>query len=231
MILSHEEWNNINKTVMLLWSTVDEKALRENILYSIKDLIPFNLGGFCHYTYSDNSKESVIENYVMIGDPSKESIEEHKYMYDNIYGKYDYTKWLLGNKESIVCRESDIISDKIREKTSFYKDFLKPRGLLYCLDCYIINEAIKPSLLFFYRDAVSGDFSDREVYILSKLMPHIEGRFVLTSSYSDTPPICKFQDAFTLHLSVNYLSNVPFSSFRNVTSGTYRGMIFTVYYL
>ncbi len=187
MILNHEEWKNINKTVMKLWSPVDEKALREDILYSIKELIPFNLGGFCYYTDSGDSKESVIENYVMIGDLSKEFIEEHKYMYDNMYGKYDYTKWLLGSKESIVCRESDIINDQIKEKSSFYKDFLNPRGLSYCLDCYIINDAIKPSILFFYRDAASGDFTDREVYILNELMPHIEGRFVLSSSFSNNP--------------------------------------------
>lgn len=201
MILSHEEWAKINTTIELLWLPVDEKTLRKNLLNGIKQLIPYTLGGFCNYYTSGDSNDPKIENYIMTGDFSQKFMQEHADLYDKKYGKHDYTKWLLGCQESIVCRESDIINKDAKEKTHYYNEFLKPRNLLYCMDCYIIKDNIKPFILFFYRDDLIGDFTDKEVYMLNILMPHIEGRFVLNAMNVESHRI---DDAFSRYLKENY---------------------------
>lgn len=200
-MLNHTEWNKFVKIIEQLWLPVNDNTFKENVLKLIKEIIPFNLAGFCYYKEFADYHEAVIENYIMIGDFCSEFMDEHKYMYDNIYGKYDYTKWLLGSKESVVCRESDIVSSQFRDKSKFYTLFLEPRNLIYCMDCYIINEAIPPHILFFYRDTVSGDFSDKELYMLNRLMPHVEGRLVLEAFHSNQQ---NETDSFSFFLKKTY---------------------------
>ena len=127
-MLNHTEWNNFVKIIEQLWLPVNDNTFKENVLKLIKEIIPFNLAGFCYYKEFADYHEAVIENYIMVGDFCNEFMDEHKYMYDNIYGKYDYTKWLLGSKESVVCRESDIVSSQFRDKSKFYTLFLEPRN-------------------------------------------------------------------------------------------------------
>ena len=200
-MLNHTEWNNFVKIIEQLWLPVNDNTFTENALKLIKEIIPFNPAGFCYCQEFADYHEAVIENYIMVGDFCNEFMDEHKYMYDNIYGKYDYTKWLLGSKESVVCRESDIVSSQFRDKSKFYTLFLEPRNLIYCMDCYIINEAIPPHILFFYRDTVSGDFSDKELYMLNRLMPHIEGRLVLEAFHSNQQ---NETDSFSFFLKKTY---------------------------
>lgn len=200
MQLNHEEWEKINKAILSFQVPLDETFLRKKILEAVKTVIPFDLGGFC-YALARDRQEPKIVDYILVSRYPRQFLKEFQYMYDNKYGKHDYTKWLFGSKESIVCRESDIISGAAKEKTAFYIDFLKPRNLLYCMDCYIVKAEHKPGILYFYRDNVLGDFTDKEVFILNILMPHIESRMLLRSIDSGSE---EKYDRFAIYLKQTY---------------------------
>ena len=48
-MLNHTEWNKFVKIIEQLWLPVNDNTFKENVLKLIKEIIQFNLAGFCYY--------------------------------------------------------------------------------------------------------------------------------------------------------------------------------------
>ena len=75
-MLNHTEWNKFVKIIEQLWLPVNDNTFKENVLKLIKEIIPFNLAGFCYYKeymanttiqngFWDQKNQSFAENLIL----------------------------------------------------------------------------------------------------------------------------------------------------------------------
>lgn len=186
MCFSAEEWEKINDAVKMINAvSLDEKAVRKNILRAIHSLIYYDFGDFCHAVHDEATNDTIITDPVSLTRYSREFQMEYEYAYQTHYGQMDYTKWCLNSSGSLAFRESDIIDNEVRLKSRFYNEFLKPRGLVHSMGCYIINEELVPTpgAIALYRDFAQANFTERDLDILNILLPHIENRMAQQSAH------------------------------------------------
>lgn len=186
MFFSNEDWGKINTALKTINAvSLDEKTVRKNILKAIHSLIYYDFGDFCYAVHDDKTTDTVITDPVSLTRYSREFQIEYEYAYQTQYGQMDYTKWCLNSGGSLAFRESDIIDNEVRLQSRFYNEFLKPRGLIHSIGCYIINkDSIPvPGAIALYRDSAQVNFSERELDILTLLLPHIENRMAQQSAH------------------------------------------------
>ncbi|MDD2216165.1 MAG: LuxR C-terminal-related transcriptional regulator [Eubacteriales bacterium] len=98
--------------------------------------------------------------------------------YDKYYGQIDYVKWVFSSQESVVYRDSDLIDHEMRTKSAFYLDYLKPAGLINVAGISIAVNGSCVGAMTLYRTEKNGDFTDRDLYILKQLLPHLQNKFM-----------------------------------------------------
>ena len=184
MELTHDEWKAIDEAIKKFNVTADERTLRKLVMEALRGIIPYDFGDFC-YAIQVKGHEFIVVDPITVTKYSESFIRDFQSLYDTKYGQQDYTKWCLNSKESLVYRESDVISNEIRKKNEYYNDFLKPRNLLYSIGAYIIRNRGKSGAIALYRGEDLGDFTDKELYILNVILPHIELRMNLNSTEND----------------------------------------------
>lgn len=105
--------------------------------------------------------------------------DEQLAAYYKKYADIDYTGWLINQTEvSFVYRDSDYFTDRLRQQSRLYKEWLQPLGVYYSCGINIIENKLPYGSLTLFRSHENGDFSDEEVEILVLLTPHIAQRFV-----------------------------------------------------
>lgn len=90
------------------------------------------------------------------------------------YYKLDYVSWIFTHPKSMVYRESDLIDDKVRKESLFYRDYLAKYDLGSVAGISIIGGEKLKGAVTLYKSEKNGDFTDRDLYILEKLMPHLQ---------------------------------------------------------
>lgn len=179
MTLSTNDWEQINDSLKKINEiSTDERQVRKNIMTAIRSAIYYDFGDFCYITREDDGLQVAITDPVSLSRFPREFQMDYEYEYQRYFGSMDYTKWYVNSSESLVFRESDFIDAETRQKAKYYKEFLEPRGLTYCMGCYIINDKFisTPSTVTLYRDSNQPDFSKRDLEVFNVLLPHIENR-------------------------------------------------------
>lgn len=146
--------------------------MRTVFLESIQKLINYDFGIFDLSKTKDNQFVCFIDPIVK-SKYSKDFEEEFVIGYDNIYYSKSYSRWIHYEEEPIVYRETDFITSEMREKSEYYKFYLKPKNLIYSCGCELISEKKNLGVVTLYREEEKGDYSDEELYILKLLMPHL----------------------------------------------------------
>ena len=85
----------------------------------------------------------------------------------------DYTKWIFSLSKSTVCRESDLWSDEERRQTRYYQAVYEPFNVHYAVITGMVLENEFMGCCCLYRSQASGDFSDKEMFILDVLKDHL----------------------------------------------------------
>ena len=186
MQFSINELTIIDDAIYAIYANSNERKMRRLVLEELRKLIPFDYGDFS-YTQLDDQQHYVEVDPITVTKYSKEFIDQYNKAYDEKYGRQDYTSWCLYSDDSTVYRDSDLISQNVREKLRYYNEFLKPRGLLYGMGCFIKQNKRSPVSITIYRDDVLGDFTDHEVKILEILVRHLENRFNMDNQKPQKP--------------------------------------------
>ena len=179
MNITSKEWESIDKAIRKINEiSTEERSIRLNIMNALHSVIYFDFGDFCYATREDSDSPATITDPVALSRFPREFQMDYEYNYQHGYGAMDYTKWYMNSSESLVYRESDFINDELKQKAKYYKEFLEPRGLIYGMGCYIINDKYisTPSIITIFRDDNQIDFTEKDVAIFNVLLPHIENR-------------------------------------------------------
>lgn len=234
MMLTHNDWAKINKLVFSIYSSEDQKQLRRIVLEKLPELFSFDLSFFD--LYGDRSSSYFDP---MSFDLARKELEE----YYAIQSNGDYAVWNFShNKKSFVYRDSDLISLKVRDSSSIYNEWFKPKGVYYSCGINFVHRHITYGSLTLFNSKKHGDFSDQELCILEKLTNHIALRFFqlfpLGIKNTISLPVNSFQKEFHLtereeevcHWLMTDYSIKEISAVLYISENTTRRHISNIYY-
>ena len=177
-MLQQHEWEQINLMISETNRIKDITKFRKEFLTLLGRLVPFDLADF----YLNDSKSP---NKVKLVDPvvvsrfSQKFNEKFLREYDRYFGQVDYVKWVFSSHESVVYRESDLINTELRTKSAFYLDYLKPAGFVNVAGVSIADHGVCVGAITLYRTDRYGDFTDKDIYILKQLLPHLQNKLMV----------------------------------------------------
>lgn len=161
--INESDWLSINQIVYLINAVADDEKRRKGVLEYLRQLIPYN--NACFYL-ADKNKINMLIDPVTIDCPDRKIKQ-----YDQYYYKVDYSRKLYYQIMSSVYRETDIFDKAKRERSEYYNDYLQ--SMHYVVNCNFANSSGLLGSMSLNRKKEEGDFSERELFILRILEPHL----------------------------------------------------------
>lgn len=175
--MQQTEWEKINELIYEINNTKDIVVVRRIFLKELNKLVSFDLADFC-LSDSKGTKAVSLIDPVVVSRYSKKFEDLFTLRYEKHFEQLDYTKWVFSNPESIVYRESDIIDNEARKKSSYYLHYLLPMNLINVAGMSLAENGTCLGAVNLYRTEKSGDFTDREIYLLKQFMPHLKSKLI-----------------------------------------------------
>lgn len=116
--LETNDWMVINNIVYQINSIENSTTMRKNFLTQMALVLDFDSADF--YIASELNSHTLVEPVFYNYKPRAD--ENYMDKYDSI----DYSRGLMFGGKSKVYRESDIISEKKRVETEYYKKYFEP---------------------------------------------------------------------------------------------------------
>ena len=174
-MLNQNEWEELNGIIDLIYKTKSLTVMRTQFLRRLYSLIKFQFSDFGLGHTGVSPSPSLVEAVVFSSYPA-EFEQEFIGKYESVYFEFDYVKWVFSSPVSLVYRESDLLNDEARKNSRFYMEYLKPFGFEYLAGISVISEDRFLGSVTLYRTESSRDFSDKDIYILRQLLPHLQNR-------------------------------------------------------
>ncbi|MDR2356381.1 MAG: LuxR C-terminal-related transcriptional regulator [Clostridiales Family XIII bacterium] len=183
-MLTQSEWERLNGLTDAIYRVKGMTAMREVFLRGLSGLIHFDFSDF-ELGKPQGKRIPGLVDAVVFSRYAKDFEEAFISLYENVYSEIDYVKWVFSGRESMVYRESDLIDEKARKNSAFYTEYLHPFGLVIVAGISVIHEGVFMGSVTLYRTEEKEDFSDRDMYVLHQLLPHLRNRlgadFALTA--------------------------------------------------
>lgn len=166
----------VNQIIWQIYDTLDMRNMRKVFLRQLSQLINFSFSDFSIGFINHDGGPKLVDP-VVVSKYSKEFEKEFIFSYESKFCKLDYLEWVFLTPESLVYRESDLISDEVRIKSLFYQEYLKVFNLTQVAGIVLANNDHFFGAATFYRSEQSRDFDERDMYILELFVPHLQKRF------------------------------------------------------
>lgn len=157
-----------NEVVYRIHACQTMEELKPALLAQIKLLVPYTYASLIPIAEDPESQEAVH------GEPfckprQFESVE--KQWVEQI--DQSYTLWLSHAVESMVVRDSEVMSDSGRFSAWSYRDLYSPYNIIDCVQMNIAYGNRVMGRLALYRTKADGLFTEREDFYLRSLANHI----------------------------------------------------------
>lgn len=180
-LLETNDWMVLNNIIYQINYLKDSQEMRENLLKQLLLIIDFDSANFF---VTDSEDPRILKN--MAGYNFSEKLGED---YVGLYEKLDYQKGLMFDGKSRVYRETDIMEDKKRQETEYYKQFYQPNGWHYSLHASLAFEKRSVGTLALFRRQGKEDFNYKDVFVLEMLQDHLALRLYQDmSEHPDSDP-------------------------------------------
>lgn len=174
-MLVQKEWEYLNTTINDIYKIENRRKMRQKCLENLKELVYFDFSDFEMGLCAEKYEPSLVDA-VVLSKFSQLFEEDFMNQYEQIYHKSDYVKWIFTSENSSVYRESDLISKEARENSIFFREYLEKFNLVHVAGISIICQSRFLGAITLYRSENKGDFSDKDIYILKQLLPHLQTR-------------------------------------------------------
>jgi DNA-binding CsgD family transcriptional regulator len=164
--LKENEWVAINDMLLELYSIDDVTFVKEKFLHLIRLLIPYSQASF---TYIDRQSKHIDMNRSVFIDINEELLRQ----YNESYYKTDYVFNTFNYMKSVAYRDTDILDDAVRKKTTFYREFLLPMNVPYAGGLILVKDAEMLGVVTLFRSNEYGDLSDKDLFILDQYKNHL----------------------------------------------------------
>lgn len=172
-MLTQKEWEQINQITSRIYMQDTSRKLRTVFLQELKQLVHFSFSDFS-MSLLRHTNSYILTDPVIVSNYDKYFEDDFIEKYEKEYNTLDYLNWLFNSKESLVIRESDHISEEMRRKSPFYQEYLEPFNLIHIASLIICVNGHFTAALTLYNSADRGDFTDKDIYILQQLLPHLQ---------------------------------------------------------
>ncbi len=162
--LNTSDWLVLNTIIYKIYTTIDLTDMRQNFLEQMKQVISFDAADF--YLAKTDSKEGLIMPVFL------NCKENHCDRLDN----EDYSRGIMYSGRSMVYRETDIILDEERVKTTYYKEVYEKNYWHYSLQMVLASERQFLGVVTFYRNMGKEDFSYDDIFVVDMLKEHLAYR-------------------------------------------------------
>ena len=183
-MLTQIEWERLNDLIVTINNISDSASMRTALLQKLMTLIDFDFSEFDIATNKNPIKPQLVDP-IMVSKFNRKFEEEFIYQYENVFAPMDYVNWVFMSAESLVYRESDLLNEEVRKQSPFYINYLKVFDLVYISGIVLASKGRFHGAISLYKQEKNGDFSDKDVYILKQLMPHLHARFDLEKQNSN----------------------------------------------
>jgi DNA-binding CsgD family transcriptional regulator len=174
-MLTQAEWEHLNRLAEIIYGVKNITLMRETFLRGLSGLISFDFSDF-ELGKTRGKRVPDLVDAVVFSKYPRDFEERFISQYENVYGEIDYVKWVFSSKDSVVYRESDLINGDARKSSAFYTEYLRPFGLVIVAGISIIHEGVFRGSVTLYRTEEKSDFSDKDIYVLRQLLPHLQNR-------------------------------------------------------
>ena len=165
-MLTENEWNTINNMLLELYTIDELDVFTSKIMKMIRMLIPYTKGWFI---ILDDDRKIRKEQSYFIGLDT-----DVKDKYTDVFYNEDYIQYLYDFvSETSVYKDTSILESDVREKTDFYIKFLKPEDIIFGCGIILIKNSRIIGMFNLFRNEKSGDFNEKELYVLNLLKNHI----------------------------------------------------------
>ncbi len=164
--IDNNDFMILNSIIYKIYTNPDFLAMRKELLEQLKMIIDFDSAEF-HLSKGDGSislTSSVSYN--------KNASVDFSQVYENI----DYSQGILSTGKSMVYRETDIISDKKRMETEYYKNVYEVNNWHYSLQLVLGHNERFLGVITFYRDKEKDDFKYSDVFKVQLIKDHLAYR-------------------------------------------------------
>ncbi len=185
--IDNNDFMILNSIIYKIHTNSDFLAMRKELLEQLKMIIDFDSAEF-HLSKGDGSislTSSVSYN--------KNDALDFSQVYENI----DYSQGILGTGKSFVYRETDIISDKKRVETEYYKNVYKVNNWHYSLQLVLGHNEIFLGVITFYRNKEKEDFKYSDIFKIQLIKDHLAYRI-----YKEQENAIKYGDKVSIQDAV-----------------------------
>lgn len=163
--LENNDWMVINNIIYQINSIEDFTIMRRTFLLQMNLILDFDSADFyiASEMNSHNLSDPVYYNY------NSNENEDYMEKYDGI----DYSRGLMFGGKSKVYKETDIISEKKRIETEYYKKFFQPNNWHYALNMILAYKNQFVGVVSFFRGKEKNDFDYRDSFILDIIKEHL----------------------------------------------------------
>ena len=110
-------------------------------------------------------------------DPIALNVEQRELeKYLSQYQSLDYTRWTFAAPSGKAYRETDLLDERTRINTPYYREMFTPIDMHYSMLLTIIHEEHFLGVINLFRKKEGGDFSDKEVFLFELLGSHLNSR-------------------------------------------------------
>jgi DNA-binding CsgD family transcriptional regulator len=159
--LETNDWIVINNIIYDIYTIKNIEEMQRKFLEHLMSIVEYDAGDFCLA-----SKESVagIDSVVAYGYDGRDVIK-----YDDL----DYSPDIMYSGRSLVYRESDIMSEKKRMNTDYYKLFYETNNFHYSIQLILGYEGQFMGVVTLYRLKGKPDFDYYDIFVLDILKDHM----------------------------------------------------------
>lgn len=182
-MLEKKEYEVLNTIIKTIYQSKNSEGMRRQVLNDLKKLIPFQFSVFSLGVLK-NKKVYLVDS-VLVSDFERSFEERFLYLSETRYDAADYASWIFQIPESVVYKDSQLVNNFLRKKTAYYKDYLLANDLPHVAGISIVHKEKFLGALTLYKTKKRGDFSEKDLFVLDFLRPHLETRLADDDSMTE----------------------------------------------
>ncbi|WP_315068790.1 helix-turn-helix transcriptional regulator [uncultured Clostridium sp.] len=168
--MQNNEFLLINNIIYQIYSISDFDTMKITFLNLLKMLVPSTASSILMADHT-NSKNLLCDPICV---PKVYSDTERNYLLNE---DEDYTRWIMLSGQSLLIRESDLMPESERMKTTLYKKCYEPFGLHYSLQLNLVYNDVFLGVVTIYRTKEEGDFTSDEIFLVKAFSDHLNLSF------------------------------------------------------
>lgn len=182
--LSDQEFAFFSQMVYRLNSSTSYEEAANTLLRQLQYIIPFVKGIIFQICETAPGEPPAYQHPVALNPPGLVYEED-------IFMKGGYrSDWLIYTPSpwSSTFRQTDIRNESTFQDTSLYQDVYRPQNLYYGLHSILVHQDRKLAQVGLFRPEEAEDFTERDIFFLDALSPHLEQKLY---SLLKTPSSCE----------------------------------------